>query len=367
MQQTIYIGADHAGFDLKEVLKEHLLTNGYHVEDMGAYLLDPTDDYPKYAKEVAQAVLDHPGSLGILSCGNAEGVCMAANKFDDIRAGIGFSKASARTMRADDNANVICIPGRIETPDDPIVIAETFLRTPFSQAPRHVRRLQDLHAIEHEEKRHIQIVPALLVQNEHTFRKRVNNAALRQLAPLWHIDVMDGSFTDQSSWADPRIIATMEPLPDFELHLMIEDPLEVIATFQEYVPSVKRAIIHAEIQEPLLPLIREIKNLDLEAGLAINPYTKVKHLLDEMDQCHFVQVMGGIPGASGQTLMKRKALRHIKQIRKYAPHVRISVDIGVNEQTAPILAAAGARQLCTASALWGAPNPVKTYKLLEHI
>ena len=367
MQQTIYIGADHAGFDLKEILKEHLLAQKYHVEDMGAYILDPTDDYPKYAKEVAQAVIDHPGSLGILLCGNAEGVCIAANKFDEIRAGVGFSIAAAQTMRADDNTNIICIPGRIETPDDPIAISETFLQTPFSHAPRHVRRLQGLHAIEHEDVPLIRVVPALLVQNEHTFRKRIHNAALRQLAPLWQIDIMDGSFTHETSWADPRVIATMAPLPDFELHLMIERPLEAIATFQEYIPSVKRAIIHAEIQEPLRPLIREIKNLDLEVGLAINPSTNIKPLLNEIETCNIIQVMGVYPGASGQKFLRHRTIRHIKQIRKYAPHVLISVDGGVHMDTAKNVVTAGARQLCVSSELWDSANPADTYKKLQHL
>ena len=175
MNQTIYIGADHAGFDLKEILKEHLESNGYHVEDLRAYYLDPADDYPRYAKEVASAVAEHPGSLGILSCGNAEGICIAANKFDGIRAGIGYSTKSAETMRADDNANIICIPGRLKTPDDPLVIAEAFLGTPFSKAPRHVRRLGSLHAIEHEDGPLTTVVPALLVQHENEFRKKINH------------------------------------------------------------------------------------------------------------------------------------------------------------------------------------------------
>lgn len=367
MNQTVYIGADHAGFDLKEMIKEHLHTAGYHVEDLGAYILDPTDDYPKYAKEVAQAVMNHPGSVGILSCGNAEGICIAANKFDGIRAGIGYAIEAAQTMRTDDNANIICIPGRIETPDDPLKIAEAFLTTPFSQAPRHVRRLGQLHAIEHEDARLTTVVPALLVQHESDFRRKVHHAGLRQLAPLWQIDILDGSMFDATCWADPRVIATMEPLPDFELHLMIEDPLEVIATFQEYVPSVKRAIIHAEIQEPLRPLIREIKNLDLEVGIALNPETKTKKHLHEIEQCNLLLLMGVHPGASAQPFLGRKIIRKIKRARKLVPHIPIAIDGGVNLTTAPDMVQAGAQQLCTSSALWKADNPAQAYQTLRHL
>lgn len=148
MKPTIYFGADHAGFDMKELLKEHLELQGCVVEDLGAHTFDPQDDYPQYAKAVAQAVRQHPGSLGILSCGNAEGIMIAANKFDGIRAGVGYSMASARTLRNDDNANIISIPGRIELIDPPTEIADVFVQTPFSGEERHKRRLSDVEKIE---------------------------------------------------------------------------------------------------------------------------------------------------------------------------------------------------------------------------
>ncbi len=151
MITTVYLGADHAGFDLKESLKAHLETQGHVVEDLGAHTLDPADDYPHYAAAVAQAVRQHPGSFGILSCGNAEGICIAANKFQGIRAGLGYSTEAAQTMRNDDNANVLCLPGRLTTNDDPLEIADVFLATPFSAAERHVRRLDQLDAIDRQE------------------------------------------------------------------------------------------------------------------------------------------------------------------------------------------------------------------------
>jgi ribose 5-phosphate isomerase B len=142
MKPTVYLGADHAGFDLKNAIKEWLETRGYITEDLGAHALNPKDDYPTYAGAVAEAVRKHPGAFGILSCGNAEGICIAANKFDGIRAGIGYAIEAAKTMRTDDDANILCLPGRIKTADDPYKIAETFLTTPFSGAPRHIRRMR---------------------------------------------------------------------------------------------------------------------------------------------------------------------------------------------------------------------------------
>ncbi len=151
MQPTVYLGADHAGFDLKESLKSHLERKGFVIEDLGAQKFVASDDYPEYAAAVAKAVRAHPGSFGILSCGNAEGVCIAANKFDGIRAGIGFSREAAKTMRYDDNANVLCLPGRLPTIHDPLSIAETFLAVPFSAAERHERRLKQVEQIERQE------------------------------------------------------------------------------------------------------------------------------------------------------------------------------------------------------------------------
>lgn len=148
---TVFLGADHAGFDMKNSIREHLEARGHLIEDLGAHTMNPNDDYPVYAAAVAEAVQEHKSSFGILSCGNAEGICIAANKFDGIRAGLGYSVDAARTMRNDDNANVICIPGRLHTQDDPLAIVDAFLSTSFSGEERHLRRLGQLHNIEVDE------------------------------------------------------------------------------------------------------------------------------------------------------------------------------------------------------------------------
>lgn len=134
----IYLGADHAGFELKERLKHELAGE---IVDLGAASYAPDDDYPALAKAVALAVAKEPGSLGILSCANAVGVCVVANKTPGVRAGVGFSIEAARTMRHDDDANVLCIPGRIAIMDDAGEIAGAFLQTPFSNEERHKRRI----------------------------------------------------------------------------------------------------------------------------------------------------------------------------------------------------------------------------------
>lgn len=144
MKPTVYLGADHAGFDMKNSIKDHLALLNYIVEDLGAEHFNENDDYPEYAAKVAKAVKAHPGSLGILSCGNAEGIAIAANKFIGIRAGIGYSVEAAKTMRTDDDANIMAIPGRLSIKDDALEVVETFLSTAFSKAERHRRRIAEI-------------------------------------------------------------------------------------------------------------------------------------------------------------------------------------------------------------------------------
>lgn len=138
--KTLYLGADHAGFKIKEELKVAFP----EAIDLGGQNFVEDDDYPAVANALAKAVAENPGAMGILSCGNGVGVCMVANKTAGIRAGIGFSIEAARTMRTDDDANVLCLPGRIAIMDGATEIAKTFLQTAFSNEERHIRRLRQL-------------------------------------------------------------------------------------------------------------------------------------------------------------------------------------------------------------------------------
>jgi ribose 5-phosphate isomerase B len=142
--KTVYLGADHAGFVMKHAVVDSLRVLGYDVEDLGAHTLAPDDDYPEYAARVADAVKKHPGSFGVLLCGSAEGMCMAANKFHGIRAGVGFSLEAAKLMRTDDDANIVCVPTRISVDDNPMEIVKTFLETQFSGEVRHARRIAEI-------------------------------------------------------------------------------------------------------------------------------------------------------------------------------------------------------------------------------
>lgn len=142
----IFIGADHNGFGLKSKLSDYLKRAGYDIVDEGDERLDPEDDFPVFAGKVCMAVLgsDDADPRGILICGSGQGMCMAANRFKGIRASLAWDQTSAREARNDDNANVLCLPAKLLDGAQADVIVETWLNTPFANAPRFVRRLKEL-------------------------------------------------------------------------------------------------------------------------------------------------------------------------------------------------------------------------------
>ncbi|MEK7094949.1 MAG: RpiB/LacA/LacB family sugar-phosphate isomerase [Patescibacteria group bacterium] len=145
---NIFIGADHRGHKRKRELIEWLEAMEHSVEDLGAHNLDQEDDYPVIAKTVAEVVSANDGSFGILLCGNAEGVCIVANKIDGVRAGIGYSVEAIRSARNDDNINVLCLPAENQSLEDAEKITATFLETLYEGAERHERRLKKIEEIE---------------------------------------------------------------------------------------------------------------------------------------------------------------------------------------------------------------------------
>jgi ribose 5-phosphate isomerase B len=142
---TIYIGADHRGFALKEKLKAVLSNEAYTVVDLGAAAYDQNDDYPDFARTVVEAVGKNPGEdRGILICGSGFGVDIAANKFPGIRSVLPSSPDHAYIARHDDDANVLAIAADFTDESVAQKIAKTFLVTPFAKEERYKRRLEKI-------------------------------------------------------------------------------------------------------------------------------------------------------------------------------------------------------------------------------
>lgn len=144
----VFIGADHRGFVLKEQLKDWLVEWGIKVDDLGAYVPEPSDDYTIYAQRVASMVADQKESRGILLCGSGVGVDVVANKFDGVRASVGKSADQIKAGRQDDDMNVLVIAADFTTPGEAKEMAHVFLTTNYTHKARYNRRLDTIKKIE---------------------------------------------------------------------------------------------------------------------------------------------------------------------------------------------------------------------------
>jgi ribose 5-phosphate isomerase B len=140
----IYLGADHNGFHLKDRLFGYLVKRGYDVEDVSGRELDPDDDFPDFAQMAALKVIGDTSEdpRAILLCGGGQGMCMAANRFRGIRASGIWDAYEAKMTRNDNDSNVLCLPARVLENDEKEWkdIVDTWLKTPFADAPRFRRR-----------------------------------------------------------------------------------------------------------------------------------------------------------------------------------------------------------------------------------
>jgi ribose 5-phosphate isomerase B len=139
--KNIAIGSDHAGFDLKEFIKEKF-EKEINWTDMGPSSADRVD-YPDYAHQVAESVSNNTVDLGILICGSGNGVCMTANKHEGVRAGLAWEAELASLAREHNNANVICLPARFITEDKAVEIVRAYVNAEF-EGGRHETRVQKI-------------------------------------------------------------------------------------------------------------------------------------------------------------------------------------------------------------------------------
>ena len=144
----VYLGSDHAGFELKARLAEWLTQAGHEPVDCGPSSYDADDDYPVYVMRAASSTVGDPGSLGIVIGGSGNGEQMASNKVRGVRAALVWSDETARLARLHNNANVLSLGAREYPIEDAVGFAKVFVQTAFSEEPRHVRRLNMIAAYE---------------------------------------------------------------------------------------------------------------------------------------------------------------------------------------------------------------------------
>jgi len=146
MSKKVFIGSDHAGFQMKERIKDELGSD-FEFIDMGTNS-EESVDYPVYAEKVGENVVAYSDSEGVLVCGNGVGIAIAANKINGVRCGLAFDIDSAKHAKLHNDANMVSVAGRSPMMDDPVEIVRAFLSTEFSGEERHARRVKQMMDLE---------------------------------------------------------------------------------------------------------------------------------------------------------------------------------------------------------------------------
>lgn len=147
----LYIASDHAGYKLKEEIKEYLDSLNYAFEDLGTKESNPNADYPDFAQATAKKVVEESGE-GILICGTGQGVCLAANKTKGVRGALAYDEFTARTAKEHLDSNILCLGARATDIETAKRIVKIWLETPFSEEERHIRRLGKVKEMENKKK-----------------------------------------------------------------------------------------------------------------------------------------------------------------------------------------------------------------------
>ncbi|MBI3035013.1 RpiB/LacA/LacB family sugar-phosphate isomerase [Candidatus Woesearchaeota archaeon] len=147
--KKIFLGADHAGFELKEHVKKHLVRLGMKVQDMGAHKFDFKDDYPDFIVPTAKKVAENPDNKGIIFGASGQGEAIAANKIKGVKAALyyGGNMEIVRLSRTHNNANMLSLGARFLTKEEAIEAVGLWLKTDFSNEARHIRRIKKISKI----------------------------------------------------------------------------------------------------------------------------------------------------------------------------------------------------------------------------
>lgn len=144
----VYLGSDHAGYELKNHLVEWLRSAGHEPVDCGPHIYDADDDYPPFCLRAAESTVRDGEALGIVIGGSGNGEQMAANKVKGARCALAWSEETAALAREHNNANLVSVGARMHTTAEATAFVDTFLRTPYSENERHTRRIEMLSAYE---------------------------------------------------------------------------------------------------------------------------------------------------------------------------------------------------------------------------
>ncbi len=212
----------------------------------------------------------------------------------------------------------------------------------------------------------MEILPAILAENAEELRSKLLFPGLHQCAQTVHIDILDGSLFGTSCFSKPEAISSHASLPNIELHVMTRNPLSHIQAWSALVPSVTRAIVHLEIGSTVAQTLQDIRELNLEAGLAISPTFSIDEAAPFITYLDRLMVMGIEPGRSGQVFLGEPILAKLRRAHHLFPGVPLSVDGGITQDNASLIAQTGANALIANSAIWNQPHPLKACEQLVH-
>ncbi len=192
----------------------------------------------------------------------------------------------------------------------------------------------------------IEIIPSLLVQTEDEFRH--NYSHLEESVDMIQLDIADGKFVSNTTWADPKIVQKIV-VAEIELHLMVQDPLTELRRWAE-VSRVKRVHFHFEsvAEKDVENTILEIRDMGYEVGIALKPETPISVLEPFINHIDAVLFLSVNPGKQGQPFLP-EVLHKVRELRAKHPHHYIEIDGGVNEETLPSILEAGVDTVCPGS------------------
>lgn len=206
------------------------------------------------------------------------------------------------------------------------------------------------------------IVPALLVKNKKEFLERTRFPGIVETCPLYQLDILDGSMFNAESWHDAGAVND-EFLPFLELHIMTKNPLKHIETWAK-TGIVKRAIVHAEIEEDIVHILLRMRELGIESGVALSPRIDPMTISSYAETLDFVLIMGVEPGASGRPFIGEDiVLKKAKKLRELSKTMKIGLDGGVDANVIKNLKHV-VHQFCIGSVIWSSDNPAQSYRQL---
>ena len=343
----IAIGSDHRGYQLKEKIK-HLL-DGYELKDFGCFS-DEAVDYPDIGKEVAKNISENKIKKGILICGSGIGMSITANRFKNVRAALCRSEDDAEMSRKHNNSNILVLGADIIEGKNVERIINKWLETGFEHG-RHERRINKIDA-----DRISEVSASLLSGPEYMtigalseFIKKLEAFGVDSL----HWDVMDGKYNSNDTWdfQGPDVIKKLRGkthLP-FVAHMMIKNPVKAISLFHD--AGCNSLIFHYEACENIKDTIKKIRSYGMNSGIAIEPETSAKKIIDYLPDIDVVLVMTVKTGYAGQNFMDMtEKIIYLDSVRKSnGLNFKIAVDGGIDKHTGKICRNAGADIIASAS------------------